>query len=268
MTEIFSRQAFRGKVALVTGATSGIGAATAQRFAACGARVMLTGRSRERGQAVVKEIRNTGGSAEFVAGDIGDSGFCDRVVALVVEKFGRLDILFNNAGIFLSGPFEDTTDEDWRTLMNVNLDGQFYMGRAAVRQMKAQKGGVIVNMASESGLVCYPAVTLYGTSKAAIIHLTRGMATDCAAYGIRVNVVCPCDVDTPMHRRVWEGVDASEEEKRRLAASIIPLGRVATVDDVAGAVLFLASDAASMITGSVLGVDGGTVASRGWGGDQ
>jgi NAD(P)-dependent dehydrogenase (short-subunit alcohol dehydrogenase family) len=266
MTDVFARDAFRGKVALVTGATSGIGAGTARRFAQCGAKVMLTGRNRERGEAVLEDIRSRGDTAEFMAGDVTDSAFCDRLVAATVERFGRLDVLFNNAGMFITGPFEDTTDADWLRLMNVNVSSQFYMARAAVRAMKAQKGGVIVNMASESGLVAYPAVTVYGASKAAIIHLSRGLAADYAAHGIRVNAICPGDVDTPMHRGVWAAVEASEEEKRRMAASIVPLGRISTVDDVAGAVLFLASDAAAMITGAVLSVDGGTVASRGWSG--
>jgi NAD(P)-dependent dehydrogenase (short-subunit alcohol dehydrogenase family) len=269
MVQLFAKDAFDGKSILVTGATSGIGEGTAIKFTECGGRVMLTGRNEERGEAVRETIRKAGGTAEFLAGDVSDAAFCDRLVAHTAKTFGRLDILFNNAGVFIGGAIDEVSDEDWHKMIDANLNGHFYMGRATVRQMKKQGGGgAIVNMGSEAGLVSYPAVTAYGASKAAIIHLTRGMAADCAADGIRVNVICPGDVDTPMHRAVWAEVEVSEEEKRRMAASIVPLGRISTVDDIANGVLYLASDAAAMVTGTALSVDGGTVATRGWAGGE
>ncbi len=256
---------FAGKVALVTGATSGIGEGTAKAYAECGALVMLTGRNEENGARIVGETEAEGGAAAFVAGDVTESAFADRLVAATVERFGALNILFNNAGKFTTQPFDEITDELWHEVLDVNLNAQFYMARAAVKQMKAQgKGGAIVNMPSESGLVCYPETTLYGVSKRAVNHLTQGMAADLAGDHIRVNAVNPGDVDTPMHYAVWSGTGLEEKVWRQMAASIVPLGRVSSIEDVANAVLYLSSDGADNVTGVLFSIDGGTAPTRGW----
>ena len=269
MAHLFAKDAFAGKVALVTGGTSGIGEGTAKAYAACAASVMITGRNEANGARIVGEIEAAGGAAAFVAGDVTESAFADRLVAATVERFGKLDILFNNAGKFTTQPFDEITDELWHEILDVNLNAQFYMARAAVRQMKQQgKGGAIVNMSSESGLICYPHTTLYGVSKRAVNHLTQGMAADLAGDHIRVNAVNPGDVDTPMHYEVWSGTGLDEKVWRRMAASIVPLGRVSSVEDVANAVLYLSSDGADNVTGVLFSIDGGTVMTRGWEGGE
>ncbi len=269
MAQLFAKNAFAGKVALVTGGTSGIGEGTAKAYAECGASVMITGRNETNGSRIVGEIEAAGGAAAFTAGDVTESAFADALVAGTVERFGKLDILFNNAGKFTTQPFDEITDELWHEILDVNLNAQFYMARATVRQMKKQgQGGSIVNMSSESGLVCYPHTTLYGVTKRAVNHLTQGMAADLAGDHIRVNAVNPGDVDTPMHVKVWSGTGLEEKVWRQMAADIIPLGRVSTVEDVANAVLYLSSDGADNVTGVLLSIDGGTVMTRGWEGGE
>ncbi len=266
MAKLFDKEAFSGKAVLITGGTSGIGAAAGKVFSDAGGSVMLTGRSAERGSSVRDEIRKTGGKAEFIQGDVTDSSFADRAVAETVAKFGSLDVLFANAGILTSALFTEITDAQWQELLDTNLSGEFYFGRAAARQMIAQgKGGAIVNMASESGLAAYPSLTAYSVTNGARITLTKQMATDLAPHRIRVNAICPGDVDTPMHVTLWEGLtkDLPEEEWRKMAAGLIPMGRVSTSEEVAQTVAFLASDVASNITGVALSIDGGTVTIRG-----
>lgn len=269
MARLFANDTFAGKVALVTGGTSGIGEGTAKAFAECGAAVMITGRNETNAARIVDEIEAAGGSAAFVAGDVTESAFAERLVAATVERFGALDILFNNAGKFTTQPFDEISDELWHEILDVNLNAQFYMARAAVKQMKKQgRGGAIVNMSSESGLICYPLTTLYGVSKRAVNHLTQGMAADLAGDHIRVNAVNPGDVDTPMHYAVWSGTGLEEKEWRKMAAANVPLGRVSRVEDVANAVLYLSSDGADNVTGVLLPVDGGTTIIHGWEGGE
>ena len=265
MAQLFARDAFEGKSVLITGGTSGIGAAAGKVFADAGASVMLYGRSVERGHAVRDEILQSGGTAEFFQGDVTQSSSADAAVAATVEKFGSLDILFANAGIFKTSSFVDTADADWQDVIDINLTGEFYFGRAAARQMIAQgRGGAIVNMASESGLEAFPATAAYGVANAGRVMLTKAMAADLSLHKIRVNVICPGDVDTPMHEAVWTGLtDLPEAEWREMAASVYPLGRVSTSEEIANVVAFLASDFASNMTGSVVSVDGGNVAVKG-----
>jgi NAD(P)-dependent dehydrogenase (short-subunit alcohol dehydrogenase family) len=249
-----------GKVVMITGATSGIGAATALAAAKAGATLMLTGRSVERGQAVLDAARAAGATAGFVAGDVTEPGFADRLVADTVARFGRLDVLVNNAGIVRRGPIDACSDEDWRDVLAVNATGVFYMARAAVRQMKRQGGGVIVMVASDWGLVGGANAFAYCASKGAVVQMTRAMAVDHGPDNIRVNAVCPGDIETPMlldgiARRGW----SAEEGLKRLGAHF-PLGRVGRPDEAAKAILFLASDASSYMTGATLSVDGGNTA--------
>ncbi len=261
MTSLFAKNAFADRVVLITGASSGIGEGTAQAFAAHGATVMISGRDAGRGARVRDAICASGALAKLSLGDVTNASYCDALVAETVREFGHLDILFNNAGVVFNGTVDQTSDDAWRHLIDTNLSGSFFMARAAVRQMKAQgKGGCIVNMGSECALIAYESLAAYSASKAAIAMLTKVMAIDHARDGIRVNAVCPGDVDTPMTEIAWQQLNLSREEILRRLGSHIPIGRIGKPLDVANAVMFLASEAASFITGSILPVDGGTTA--------
>lgn len=251
---------FDGRVALVSGATSGIGAACARELALRGAQVVLTGRSPERGARMLEEIRGEGGVGEFVPGDLRDRSFCDRVVAQTLALFGRLDVLVNSAGIWIGAPALETTDEEWDATLETNLGALFFLSRAALRAMQRQQSGSIVNVASDWGLVGAPRAAAYCASKGAVLLLTKAMALDHARDGIRINAVCPTDTDTPMMHDDFRQRGVSRSEGMRQSAASIPMGRMATAAEVARAVCFLASDAAGLITGVALPVDGGTTA--------
>ncbi len=260
MNSLFAEDAFAGRVVLITGATSGIGAGTARAFAEHGAAVMINGRDEARGVAVRDAILAAGGRAALSVGDVSGSAYCDALVAETVQRFGRLDVLFNNAGVAFNAPVDQTDDAQWRRLVEINLSGSFYMARAAVRQMKAQGGGAIINMASECALIAYENLAAYSATKGAIVMLTKTMAMDHARQGIRVNAVAPGDIDTPMTDLGWQHLKLSREEVRERLKAHIPIGKVGAPLDIAHAVMFLASDAAGVITGAILPVDGGTTA--------
>ncbi len=257
---LFSRAAFAGKVVLVTGATSGIGAGTAKAFAAHGARVMLSGRDRARGEAVVAEIAASGGTAELITGDVAEAEFCQSLVQDTVARLGGLDILFNNAGIVMHGKIESHSDAAWQTLLDTNLSSVFYLSRAAIGHMKQRGGGAIINMSSECGLIGYENLAAYSATKGAMVMFTKVLALDHARDNIRVNAVCPGDIDTPMMDMGWEAKKLSSEEIRDRLKQHIPIGRVGEAEDVAATVMFLASEAAGFVTGAIVPVDGGTTA--------
>ncbi len=260
MTVLFAADAFAGKAVLITGATSGIGAGTAKEFAAHGAGVVVSGRDAERGGVVVAGIREAGGRAELIVGDVRNPDFCERLVGETVERLGRLDVLFNNAGILHDGTIDEMSDEDWRALIDTNVSGSFYMARAALKVMKRQGDGVIINMGSDAGLVGVPNAAAYCASKGAIVQLTKSMALDHAHQGIRVNAVCPGETDTPMMDFAWRAEASTPAEIREKAKENVPTGRVAEPVDVARAVMYLASEAGRHMTGSMLSIDGGTSA--------
>lgn len=248
---------FAGKTVLVTGSTSGIGTAIAYNFARAGANLVLSGRSEQRGAHLVKDLGHQ--TAIMVAGDVSDSAFCNRLVDKALERFSRLDVLVNNAGVIHIADLVETSDDDWRHTMAVNLDAVFFLSRAAIPVMRTQGGGAIVNIASNWAVVAAKRAAAYCASKAAVLHLTRALALDHAEDNIRVNAVCPGDTDTPMFDA---GLEAGDDpaESRRLAGLTFPLGRIAMPSEVAKAVLFLASDASSFTTGTSLLVDGGYTA--------
>lgn len=251
---------FKDKAILVTGSTSGIGAAAARRFGAAGGRVVISGRHGERGNAVVDEITAAGGDAHFIAADLGESSACDRLVAAAVEHLGRLDVLVNAAGVIFRADALETSDAAWRETMAVNVDAVFYLSRAAVRVMKPQGGGAIVNVASTASLSASDGMAAYCASKGAVMLLTRAMARDHGGHGIRVNAVCPGDVITPMLEDEAHQIGMEPAAMYAMSVAGTPLGRIGVPEDIAGAILFLASDDASLVTGAGLVLDGASSA--------
>lgn len=251
---------FSGTAVLVTGGTSGIGAAIARAFGDAGASVLLTGRDAERGGEMAADIVSDGGAAEFMAADVTDKGACGRLVDTALDRFGRLDVLVNNAGIIHSGDTVETTDEQWNETIAVNLTAAFRMSRAAIPAMRKQGGGAIVNIASDWALVGGRRAVAYCASKGGLLMMTKAMALDHAQENIRVNAVCPTEIMTPMLTGEFRADGVSDEEGLAALAETIPMGRVGTPEEVARAVLFLASEQASFVTGVGLPVDGGMTA--------
>jgi NAD(P)-dependent dehydrogenase (short-subunit alcohol dehydrogenase family) len=246
---------FAGKAIVVTGATSGIGAATARRLAAEGGALVVTGRDEERGASLVAEI---GERACFVPGDVRERATADRVVAEAIARHRRLDVLVNNAAIDHTGDVIDTPIDEVRALFDVNVFGALHMLQAAARAMRADGGGgAIVNVSSRLASIGVPTMALYSASKGALLSLTRGAAVELAARNIRVNAVAPGMTRTAL----FEAWAADEGEQVAAdAAAAIPQGRFGTPEEVAAAIAYLASDDASHVTGVSLPVDGGYTA--------
>ena len=252
-----------GKVAFITGGASGFGRAAALRFAREGAKVGLLDVAEEGGRATARAVEEAGGEALFVPADVRDEARVRAAVDAAAERFGRLDILFNNAGKpspHRQTPIEDVPQEDWDHILDTNLKGMFLTAKAVVPHMRRAGGGAIVNTASFAGLVAIGAVS-YAASKGGLVAFTRTLASQLAPAGIRVNAVAPGY--TNVFTAQGEVARSAEEDRRRLTANMaasIPLGRVGTADDIVNAVLYLASDEASFVTGHVLVVDGGYTA--------
>jgi len=251
---------FEGRSVIVTGATSGIGAAIARGFAASGASIMLTGRNQKRGQRLVAECTELGAQTDFVPGDATSSEFASLLVARTRERFGTVDVLVNNAGVLHIGNAEETADSVWRHTMSVNVDAAFFMSRAAVPVMRAQHRGAIVNVAGDWGLKGAPRVVAYCVSKGALVQLTRAMAIDHARDGIRINAVCPGDVDTEMLDELSQLENVEDDKLRATRMDASRNGKLASVEDVANAVMFAAWEGSPHITGIMLSVDGGSMA--------
>jgi len=260
LLKIFAADMYAGKTVLVTGSTSGIGEGTAKAFAAHGAQVMVSGRNQERAEAVVADITAAGGTADMIVGDVADPDFCEKLVNETVVRFGRLDILINNAGIVIHGKIASHSNAAWQALIDTNVSAVFYLSRTAVGHMKQLGSGVIINISSECGLIAYEDLAAYSATKGAIVMFTKVLAMDHASDKIRVNAICPGDIDTPMTDIAWKSLDLSPEEIRKNLEDHIPIGRIGEPEDIAATALFLASDAAGFITGTVFPVDGGTTA--------
>jgi NAD(P)-dependent dehydrogenase (short-subunit alcohol dehydrogenase family) len=247
------------KCAIVTGGASGIGRATAQLLAQEGAAVVIADINAERGKQAEQNINAAGGRAVFVQGDVALAADCRRTVQTAVEKFGRLDIVFNNAGIIRRADVIGTTEEEWDRVMDVNVKSIFLMSKYAVPEIVKQGGGSIVNTGSGWGLKGGRHAVSYCASKGAVVNMTRAMAIDHGPQNIRVNCICPGDTDTPMLRNEAKQLGQAEEKVMSEAAER-PLNRYAQPIEIAQSVLYLASDAASYVTGAVLAVDGGGTA--------
>jgi NAD(P)-dependent dehydrogenase (short-subunit alcohol dehydrogenase family) len=247
------------KVALITGGTSGIGRATATLFAEEGAKVVITGRNRERGKEVVAELEKLGSKGLFVPADVRLANDCERAVEDAVAAFGRLDVLFNNAGVYIANDAVDCSEEEWDLQVDASLKGSFLMCKYAIPHMIKAGGGSIVNNSSGWGFLGGERAVAYCAAKGGMLVMTKAMAIDHGRHGIRVNCICTGDTVTPMEREdarnrgmTWEAYVENASDR--------PLGRMGEPIEIARAVLFLASDEASFITGAALPVDGGGVA--------
>ena len=245
------------RVAAITGGALGIGQATARLFAAEGAAVALGDVDLDRAATVAKEIVSAGGRAIAVGVDVGDAGQVQAFVDRVVTEYGRLDVMFANAGIAHSAPFLDHPEAQWHRVLRVNLTGVFLCGQIAARQMVRQGGGRIIATASINGFRGVENLVGYNVAKAGVIEMVKTMAVELAGHGITVNAIAPAQIDTRLVRGLPE-----DARRRRMAR--IPLGRFGEPDEVARVALFLASDDASYVTGHTLAVDGGYLAGGLW----
>jgi len=244
------------KVCLITGGAQGIGEACARLFLEQGAKVVIVDIQSERGQSLASQLQQLGHEILFIASDIGNKVEVDAVIEQVIAQHGRLDVLVSNAGIFKAAPFLEVSESDFDEVLRVNLKGAFLMGQAAARVMKDQGGGAIVHMSSVNGVLAIPEIASYNVSKGGLNQLTRAMALALADDGIRVNAVAPGTIATELASKA---VLTSEEARNKILGRT-PMKRLGDPSEVAHVVAFLASDAASYMTGEVITVDGGRMA--------
>ncbi|MDQ0339952.1 NAD(P)-dependent dehydrogenase (short-subunit alcohol dehydrogenase family) [Caldalkalibacillus uzonensis] len=252
LEEFFS---LRGKNAIITGASKGLGKGIAEAFAAAGAKVYMVSRSEDKLRQNQEEIRQLGGEAYYLAGDVNDPHFIEEVVTHVDQSDGKIDILVNNAGVAIPGRVTDITAEQWDQTMETNLKSVFFFSQAVAKVMKREQAGRIINMASVLGVVADHKVSPYCISKGGVIQMTKAFALELAKYNIQVNALAPAFIRTDMNDKAFEN-----EKYMNYILSKTPLGRLGQVNEIAGAALFLASPIASYMTGHILHVDGGWTA--------
>ena len=250
------RKSLSGKVAVVTGANSGIGKRIAELFAAEGAETVLLVRNLEVGAQLVKEIVNNGGVAKAIYADLVNENEVKQAIDQTIKEYNAVDILVNCAGIFQAGRLTDMNDDAWEKIMNVNVNGAMYCMKYVLGYMLSIKSGSIINIASEAGISAIPNQVAYNVSKAALIMLTKSAARDYALDGVRINCVCPGRVITPLVQKLIDNSPNPDKKFRELSEDR-PMKHMGTVDDIANACLMFATDSVSYATGSVLTVDGG-----------
>ena len=249
---------FSGKSIVVTGGAAGIGAATVAAFAAAGGHVLAV----DRDAATLARLKApAAGRIDRLVADVGTPEACERLIADALVRLGRIDVLVNNAGILFRKGFLETTDEEWRQTMAINLNAPFFVARAAARSMRETGGGAIVNVASELGLFAIKGAFAYAASKGAVVQMTRALALDFAEFKIRVNAVAPGRIHTSMLEAAIIARGGEIKQGIANAARMVPMGRVGQPEEIAQAILFLASDDASYVTGTTLSADGGDQAS-------
>ncbi len=258
-SQILDQISLEGKIAIVTGGSSGIGLASAKLLAEVGATVVILDINESEGIKAVEDIKKSSGKAKFFYCDVSSESECKQTVQAIHKEFGRIDVLFNNAGVMRRKNVVDLEEKDWDLMINVNLKSIYLLSRYVIPIMIEGKGGSIINNGSGWGIKGGPNAVAYCAAKGGVVNMTRAMAIDFGKQGIRVNCVCPGDVDTPLLRGEAKQLGLDEEEFMKEAAER-PLGRVGDVKDVAHAVLYLASDLSSWVTGTFIIVDGGGLA--------
>jgi len=250
------------KVALITGGSLGLGQATAYLFAKEGAKVIITGRTEKTLKEAVEEGKKQGVDIEYLVADVAKEEDCKKTVDHVIDKYGKIDILFNNAGVLYTSHTHETPTEIWDKTFDINVKGTFFMSKYAIPHMLEKGYGIIINNSSILGLKAVPGLAAYNATKGAVTQLTRSMALEYSAKGIRVNAICPGTIETPMVEGLLDQVaeSSSRESAEELFKSFHPIGRLGKADEIAHAVLFLCDDNVQFMTGSMLSVDGGWVA--------
>ncbi len=244
-----------GKVAIITGAARGQGAVAAQIFAKEGASLVISDILPEIEQ-IATQIPSASARVEWVQADTADKNAIQTVVEKAISTFGRIDILYNNAGVILGKSFQETTLEEWERIIRIDLTGPFLMSQAVVPHMEKQQHGSIINISSTGGILGYPAMAAYSAAKGGLVNLTRSMAVDLAPHNIRVNAICPGAIDTPMPREYIKDMENKEAVWQQIA-DVHLLKRFGSAQEVVYLALYLASDEASFMTGAVIPVDGG-----------
>ncbi|MGM0656167.1 MAG: SDR family NAD(P)-dependent oxidoreductase [Thermodesulfobacteriota bacterium] len=251
---------FSGKVAIITGGSSGIGFEIARMLIAGGARVLMSGRDEIKGELAVRELeKGTGQKVHFVKADVSVPDQCEKIINSAVQRYGTIDIVINNAGVFKANPIENVTEKEFDWIVDTNLKGAFFICKYAVPFLKKNRAGAIINISSDAGLHGNKLSTAYCASKGGLTLFTKALALDLASYGIRVNCVCPGDIATPM---LEKDLETREEPEKYLTAMTesYPVGRLGRPEEVASVVCFLASGASDFVTGAAWSVDGGITA--------
>ncbi|MCP1419034.1 NAD(P)-dependent dehydrogenase (short-subunit alcohol dehydrogenase family) [Pseudomonas laurylsulfativorans] len=247
---------FNNKVVVITGAAGGVGQALALLFAREGAKLVLSDLDEAGCKSISAKVRDLGADVHYMAGDLRRKEYCEAIVQTAVDVFSGIDIVLNNAGIIPRGTIEETTDDMWFDAMGVNLNAVFFICRAAIPHMKNRSGAAIVNTSSVWGIYPGPAHVAYCTSKGAVAALTKNLGRDCAPLGIRVNAVCPHEINTPMIRSGFERRGLDPDKAVQELNKSVPLGRIAEPEDIADVIAFLASDEARYIAGETVEVTG------------
>lgn len=246
----------KDKVVIITGGTSGIGFASAKLFLENNAKVIIIGRDQVKGEAATIALRAVGDSVEFISCDLSKVSECQNLVKKIIDKYHKIDVLINNAGLYYEKAIMDMSEADFDEMMNINIKAAYFMAKEVAIQMKKQQSGAIVNISSDAGINGNFLCTAYCASKGALTVFSKALALELAPYHIRVNCVCPGDIDTPLTQNQFSGV-ADKDKALEELAQLYPLGRIGKATEVANVIYFLASEQASFVVGATWSVDGG-----------